>query len=239
MTGLGQTDPREIPSVFTVNITMLAIGRAAAPNANADIARPKLPTLPSLQHLRKSSLDIHPRKRFHRSLNSTWLSKTTRCNRVSVSPAGAIPGWLGSSQLVGMWSDGSTTSWSTPPCHSWRMVADARPHVAHLDSVTLGGRGHRRLRRRTRRSTRFKSRHALERVRGSSPQKTMQNSFQQAQNVMCSFAVVDQKSGPVLLLDDVVDFRWTLTIVAAQLLSAGSGPLDWKLPPSQNSPGRW
>jgi len=32
-------------------------------------------------------------------------------------------------------------------------------------------------------------------------------------------------SGPVLLVDDVVDSGWTLTVVAALLRQAGSGPV--------------
>ena len=31
--------------------------------------------------------------------------------------------------------------------------------------------------------------------------------------------------GPVLLVDDVVDSRWTLTVVTAALVDAGSGPV--------------
>jgi len=66
---------------------------------------------------------------------------------------------------------------------------------------------------------------SLERVRASAPQKSMQNSCQQARNVAGAFRVREVKSDPVLLVDDVVDSKWTFTIVAAQLISAGSGPV--------------
>ena len=65
----------------------------------------------------------------------------------------------------------------------------------------------------------------LERVRQRPPQKSMQNACQQARNVAGAFKVTDWKSGPVLLIDDVVDSRWTFTILGAQLISAGSGPV--------------
>lgn len=35
----------------------------------------------------------------------------------------------------------------------------------------------------------------------------------------------DVAQGPVLLIDDVVDSGWTLAVVAALLLEAGSGPV--------------
>ncbi|CAN5826500.1 RecQ family ATP-dependent DNA helicase [soil metagenome] len=66
---------------------------------------------------------------------------------------------------------------------------------------------------------------ALERARPGRPQHEMANSCQQARNVAGAFAVVDVHPGPVLLVDDLVDSRWTLAIVAAQLRSVGSGPV--------------
>lgn len=61
-------------------------------------------------------------------------------------------------------------------------------------------------------------------------QKTMANSIQQARNVDGSLEIapVAVPSGPVLLLDDMVDSRWTLTIAAWLLLTNGSGPV-WPL----------
>lgn len=63
--------------------------------------------------------------------------------------------------------------------------------------------------------------------RVSRPQKTMQNDYQQAHNLENAFAVdaASVQSGPVLVLDDMVDSGWTFTVVAALLRSAGSGPV--------------
>jgi hypothetical protein len=56
-------------------------------------------------------------------------------------------------------------------------------------------------------------------------QKTMANSTQQARNIDGSLVVgVSQLPvGPVLLVDDMVDSRWTLTVGAWLLRSRGSG----------------
>ncbi len=62
------------------------------------------------------------------------------------------------------------------------------------------------------------------RVRDTSPQKVMRNSHQQFRNVAEAFAVAGLvPDGPVLLVDDVVDSRWTLTIIGQKLREAGSG----------------
>jgi len=61
-------------------------------------------------------------------------------------------------------------------------------------------------------------------------QKTMANSSQQARNVDGALKAQRQvlcpmPSTPVLLIDDMVDSRWTLTVAAYLLLSSGSGPV--------------
>lgn len=61
-------------------------------------------------------------------------------------------------------------------------------------------------------------------------QKTMANSVQQARNVDGSLATHNQPvlSQPVLLVDDMVDSRWTLTVAAWLLRTHGSGEV-WPL----------
>lgn len=66
----------------------------------------------------------------------------------------------------------------------------------------------------------------LQKVSDTPAQKTMQNSAQQARNALDAFAVTGTcPRGPVLLVDDIVDSRWTLTICAVLLREAGSGPV--------------
>lgn len=67
---------------------------------------------------------------------------------------------------------------------------------------------------------------ALEKTRDTNPQKEQQNSYHQLNNLRDAFrATVKYKGRPVLLVDDMVDSRWTLTYLAALLLGAGSGPV--------------
>ena len=55
----------------------------------------------------------------------------------------------------------------------------------------------------------------------------LENSHQQFRNVWGACAVEGAVAGePVLLVDDLVDSRWTLTVVGARLLEAGSGPVS-------------
>lgn len=65
-------------------------------------------------------------------------------------------------------------------------------------------------------------------------QKTMANSSQQARNLDGSLALIDEliPSGPVLLVDDIVNSRWTLTVAAWLLRAAGSGEV-WPVALSQ------
>ena len=68
---------------------------------------------------------------------------------------------------------------------------------------------------------------SIGKVRETQPQKSMQNSAQQAANLAGYFTarLPMNVEGPVLLVDDVVDSRWTFTILAALLRNAGSGPV--------------
>ena len=53
----------------------------------------------------------------------------------------------------------------------------------------------------------------------------MANSIQQARNIDGSLAITKQPApaGPVWLVDDMVDSRWTLTVAAWLLRKNGSG----------------
>lgn len=64
-------------------------------------------------------------------------------------------------------------------------------------------------------------------VREHEPQKLMQNSFHQARNLDGVFDVTKEKvrNDTVLLIDDMIDSKWTFTVVAALLKQAGSGPV--------------
>ncbi len=63
-------------------------------------------------------------------------------------------------------------------------------------------------------------------VRANEPQRLQQNKFHQCRNLDGVFDVHGPiPKGPALLVDDVVDSRWTLTVIAVLLRKAGSGPI--------------
>jgi ATP-dependent DNA helicase RecQ len=69
-------------------------------------------------------------------------------------------------------------------------------------------------------------RDVVRRTREAPPQKEMENSAQQVRNVQGAFSV----EGPVpptgvLLVDDIFDSRWTLTVIGIVLREAGAGPV--------------
>ena len=59
------------------------------------------------------------------------------------------------------------------------------------------------------------------------PQSRMQNSAQQAANAKARLGVDGRavREGPVLLVDDLVDSRWTLTVAGSLLRDHGAGPV--------------
>jgi ATP-dependent DNA helicase RecQ len=70
----------------------------------------------------------------------------------------------------------------------------------------------------------------LEKTDDRPEQKTMANSTQQARNIDGSLRITADvlPTGPVLLVDDMVDSRWTFTVAAWLLRSHGSGDV-WPL----------
>lgn len=66
----------------------------------------------------------------------------------------------------------------------------------------------------------------LERIGNAMQQKTMQNEFMQARNVLDTLVIKKAISnGPVLLVDDIIDSGWTLAMAGYLLRKNGSGPV--------------
>jgi ATP-dependent DNA helicase RecQ len=65
----------------------------------------------------------------------------------------------------------------------------------------------------------------VRKIRQTHLQKQMNNSYQQAHNLDGAFEIDawEGMSGNVFLIDDMVDSRWTFTVIAALLRNAGSG----------------
>ena len=66
----------------------------------------------------------------------------------------------------------------------------------------------------------------IKKVKANEPQKAQQNRFHHCRNLDGVFEIEgSMPPGPVLLMDDVVDSAWTLTLAAVLLRRAGSGPV--------------
>ena len=65
----------------------------------------------------------------------------------------------------------------------------------------------------------------IRKVRETEPQKTRQNTHQQVTNLENVFEVDAHqvRPAPILLIDDMVDSRWTFTVLGVKLQQAGSG----------------
>lgn len=108
--------------------------------------------------------------------------------------------------------------------HSWR--PEPQPRWLTFVPSTTSGEIVASFAARLAEALHLEFRDVIVRVRPGRPQKAMENSSQQARNVYGAFEVRGAMlSTPVLLVDDVVDSRWTLTVIASLLREAGSGPV--------------
>ncbi len=124
-------------------------------------------------------------------------------------------------KLVREWNPGPAPEWITAVPSLRR--PDLAPDFARRLAKTLG----------------LPFRPALVKTENRPEQKTMENSTYQARNVDGSLRLDKQSmlAGPVLLVDDMVDSRWTLTIAAWLLRSQGAGEV-WPLALAQAGGGQ-
>lgn len=102
-------------------------------------------------------------------------------------------------------------SWAPDPAPTWVCSVPNRSEPSIVADFAA----------RLARQLRLPYRPVIERVRAAQPQKGMENSYQQVRNQLGSLRVLDCPLGPVLLVDDLVDSRWTFTVVGALLREVG------------------
>jgi ATP-dependent DNA helicase RecQ len=107
--------------------------------------------------------------------------------------------------------------WMPDPAPTWITCVPSRRHHTLVPDLA------RRLARRL--GLPFVE--CIHKVTDTEPQKTRSNSFQQAQNLLGAFTVdrATTRPGAVLLVDDMVDSKWTFTVLTVLLRKAGSGPV--------------
>lgn len=122
----------------------------------------------------------------------------------------------GCAEMIREWNPDPAPTWVT--CVPSLRHPDLVPDFAQRLAAAMGLPFHR----------------VLEKTDHRPEQKTMANSTQQARNIDGSLAINGQPvpSGAVLLVDDMVDSRWTLTVSAWLLRKSGSGEV-WPMALSQ------
>jgi len=212
----------------------------AALDGNSTPTEPPLPPLPAvvdpvivadaLKFLRRSNLPIEPRK--------NWPAGGLEHSDVrgKINPPSelgrALGRWgdAGWGVLVkrGKYSDGRfddqlvdacvrlINEWQPEPRPTW---LTAIPSLAHPTLVS-------NFAERLAAALGLPFVPALVKTEARPAQKTMTNGSHQARNVDGALAIVGEvPDGPVLLVDDMVDSRWTLTVAAWLLRQQGSGPV--------------
>jgi len=211
------------------------------PRAAATASPPQLPGLPStvnkalvaeaIAFTRAKSLVIEPRKRWARGGLPQYRlgSKPTiePLHRAQEGRALSIWGDAGWSALVrqGKYQDGHFAdelvaacvgmiqSWNPQPAPHWVTSIPSLRHPILVPDFA----------RRLADALQLPFQQVLAKIDARPEQKTMQNSVQQARNLDGSLAMspLEMPPGPVLLIDDMVDSRWTFTIAAWLLCTHG------------------
>jgi ATP-dependent DNA helicase RecQ len=214
------------------------------------VGRPALPALPTsvnativrdaVEFLRRTNLPIEPRKKWPDGGMPRYGVRGAIATGYQAQAGKALcvwgdAGWGGlvrlgkyhddrfSDELVGAcvkmireWNPSPAPTWVTnvPSLRHPVLVPDFAQRLAHALGLPYHG--------------------VIVKADERPEQKTMANSTQQARNIDGSLALNDQPipSGPVLLVDDMVDSRWTLTVSAWLLRKSGSGEV-WPMALSQ------
>ncbi|UXZ05231.1 RecQ family ATP-dependent DNA helicase [Moraxella nasicaprae] len=204
------------------------------------IMPPQLPPLPTLIHptfvqqasefLHRSNVIIEPRKKWATG-GSTQFSQKGNINpnfQAEEGRALSIWGDAGWGKLVkqGKYQDNHFADelvnaccemierWQPNPKPTWVTCV---PSLRHPDLVPD-------FARRLAMKLGLPFMPIIQKIKETEPQKMMQNSHMQAHNLDGVFQLSDNPlSEPVLLIDDMVDSRWTLTICSYLLKFNGSG----------------
>jgi len=204
------------------------------------IRPPALPPLPAntdpalvreaVAFLRRTSLQIEPRKQWPAAGMPQYRLIGRIPSDLQAQPGKTLCVWgdAGWGGLVrqGKYRDGRfadelveacvrlAQEWNPQPAPSW---VTSIPSLRHPDLVPD-------FARRLAAALNLPFHSVLEKTDNRPEQKTMANSAQQARNIDGSLAISAQAlpAGPVLLVDDIVDSRWTLTIAAWLLCSHDS-----------------
>ena len=211
-----------------------------------NILPPRLPPLATepdtalvretIAFLRRTGLPFEPRKQWPSGGLQHYNLSGRIASGLQAQPGKALCVWgdagWGGLVRAGKYHDGHFSDelvdachelikkWNPEPFPEWVSCIPSRRHPNLMPDFAL----------RLAESLGLPFRQVLIKTEDRPEQKTMENSTQQARNIDGSLALTDEElpDSPLLLVDDMVDSRWTFTIAAWLLRSNHSGEL-WPL----------
>ena len=190
----------------------------------------------AIAFLRRTSLSFEPRKQWPAGGLPQYMLSGRIARALQAQPGKALCVWgdAGWGGLVrqGKYRDGHFSdelvgacrnligNWSPEPAPEWVTCIPSRRHPELVPDFAG----------RLADSLELPFRQILAKTEDRPEQKTMENGVQQARNVDGSLTLTKEAlpDGPLLLVDDMVDSRWTFTVAAWLLRSSGSGEV-WPL----------
>jgi ATP-dependent DNA helicase RecQ len=241
LTELRRSEQQQMQEYVALTSGHMAFLIGALDGDTSTVTPPPLPPLSAnvnpkivqeaIAFLRRTSLPIEPRKQWPAGGMPLYGIKGKISPTHQAQPGKALCIWgdAGWGGLVrqGKYHDGHFANDLVGACV--KMIADWNPQPAPTWVTSIPSQRHPKL------VPDFASRLAtamdlpfhevLIKTDERPEQKTMANSTQQARNIDGSLALNGDPvpPGPVLLVDDMVDSRWTLTVAAWLLRSHGSG----------------
>lgn len=198
-------------------------GRRLSLDVDPDVVRA------ASDHLRLAILPIRPRKRMPATRGSPPRAippeeQLEEGRALSVYNDGGwgalvrrgkyVDGWYGD-ELVAAAAD-LIRKWTPDPPPAWITCVPSLRHPELVGSLAE--------RLASRLGLPFHS--LIRKSRETAPQKDMENSAQQVSNVREVFQInTEVPSEPALLVDDIIDSGWTLTVIGGLLRRSGSGPV--------------
>lgn len=178
----------------------------------------------AIAHMRDRPVVLAPRKRWPPGFSPSTIPEDRRAEEGRALSVYGDAGW-GRRVARGKAEDGRfdddvvhasaemLTAWAPDPGPTW---VTAVPSLRHPTLVPD-------LARRLASTLGLPYVDAVHKTQETAEQTTMENSSQQAKNVQDVFQVQADRlpAGPVLLVDDIRDSGWTLTVIASRLREAG------------------
>jgi ATP-dependent DNA helicase RecQ len=241
LTELRRDEQRQMQEYVSLTSGHMEFLIRALDGSPGTISQPPLPQLPSIADsalvqeaqafLRRTSLPIEPRKQWPTGGLPQYGLRGRISENLQIQSGKALSVWgdagWGSLVRQGKYRDQRFADellhacvrlmreWNPQPAAAW---VTSIPSLRHPDLVPD-------FARRLAAALNLPFHAVLEKTANRPEQKTMANSTQQARNIDGSLAInaCPLPAGPVLLVDDMVDSRWTLTIAGWLLRSHGSG----------------